>query len=195
LVLRHRKHRIPRVYCCQERQRQERRLANSTKTQHNGGKYPWLSGIRVGMGTGPNSYFSLQAGPAFSTGATGTFKLAANTFESYPRFSSSGDGVSEFLLWGKKVGGKLSVVDWSPGITQGLSALWWDQDRVFRASGTAFMRKDRLFIRLSANARRTNGNCPFHTHPQRHSTVSDPWGFSRTVLHCGHLPHNRSPLG
>ena len=56
----------------------------------------------------------------------------------------------------------------------------------FRASGTAFRRKDRLFIRLSASARRTNGNRPLHTHPQRHFTVSDPWGFSSTALHCGH---------
>ena len=44
------------------------------------------------MGNGPlipvgtDSYFSLQRGRAFYTGATGTFKLAANIFETYPSF-------------------------------------------------------------------------------------------------------------
>lgn len=64
--------------------------------QTSAGNILGLAGFESGWGTGPliaagtNNYFSLKAGPAFSSGATGTYQLGSNTFETYPSFSAPG---------------------------------------------------------------------------------------------------------
>ncbi|HTY48190.1 MAG TPA: glucosaminidase domain-containing protein [Steroidobacteraceae bacterium] len=42
----------------------------------------WGGGQLITAGT--NNYFSLKAGPAFATGATGTYQYGPNTFWTYP---------------------------------------------------------------------------------------------------------------
>lgn len=83
-----------------------------------------LAGFESGWGTGPlisagtNNYFSLQAGPAFSTGATGTTKLGANTFENYPSFLASGMALANSYI-GARVNGITNPVAFAQALNAG----------------------------------------------------------------------------
>lgn len=60
-----------------------------------------IAGLESGWGSGPlisagtNNYFGLTAGPAFATGAIGTFKQGSYTFEMYGSFLDSGKAFAQ----------------------------------------------------------------------------------------------------
>jgi hypothetical protein len=83
-----------------------------------------LAGYESGWGTGPliaagtNNYFSLKAGPAFATGATGTYRLGANTFETYRSFRGSANAFAQ-SYFGKRVYGITDPVAFAQAMNAG----------------------------------------------------------------------------
>lgn len=83
-----------------------------------------LAGFESGWGTGAlvkagtNNYFSLKAGPAFATGATGTYQLGANTFETYPSFQAAGNAFAS-SYFGTRVTGITDPVAFAQALNAG----------------------------------------------------------------------------
>jgi RHS repeat-associated protein len=97
-------------------------IANSLQTGT--GDILGLAGFESGWGTGPliaagtNNYFSLKAGPAFATGATGTYTLGANTFETYSSFQASGNAFAA-SYFGDRVTGITDPVAFAQAMNAG----------------------------------------------------------------------------
>lgn len=83
-----------------------------------------LSGFESGWGTGPlitagtNNYFSLTAGPAFATGATGTYQLGSNTFWTYSSYAGSAQAFAS-SYFGARVNGITSPIAFAQALNAG----------------------------------------------------------------------------
>ena len=97
-------------------------VANSLNTAP--GNLLGLSGFESGWGTGPlisagtNNYFSLKAGPAFATGATGQFTLGSNTFWTYSSFLGSAQAFAN-SYFGTRVNGITDPVAFAQAMNSG----------------------------------------------------------------------------
>jgi RHS repeat-associated protein len=83
-----------------------------------------LSGFESGWGTGPlisagtNNYFSLKAGPAFATGATGKKTLGSNTFWTYSSYQASAQAFAS-SYFGTRVNGIIDPVAFAQAMNSG----------------------------------------------------------------------------
>jgi flagellum-specific peptidoglycan hydrolase FlgJ len=97
-------------------------IANTLQTT--AGNILGLAGFESGWGTGPlikagtNNYFSLKAGPAFATGANGTYQLGPNLFETYPSFLASGNAFAR-SYFGARVKGVTDPVAFAQALNAG----------------------------------------------------------------------------
>jgi flagellum-specific peptidoglycan hydrolase FlgJ len=99
-------------------------IANQLNTSP--GNILGLAGFESGWGGGPlisagtNNYFSLKAGPAFATGATGSYQYGVNTFWTYsgPGMLASGNAFAQ-SYFGARVNGATSPQDFAASLNAG----------------------------------------------------------------------------